>query len=571
MSDRLLQFLLIDPDPIFRLGLKVTLETIPNLQVIADVATDTAALQVLAEILAENPQKIQLIILELDNEPLGLQFCRQLKALYPHIPILLLSSKSQPELLIAAKATGISGYCPKGISISELVPILRAVANGGYYWFADSVIVNSSSSPLAFFKLRNNLQTSGINYIDQTLNQVTEQLEIPGITILNKAILAGQRRELLAARWVVNHLLVAPQEIPKPSTKNQLSSLNIPPSRAIIKLDPQPLINIPPVVSSQQLQSELLSLFLNKLQFSLENITNTPLEIDILRDNKKRELFYIIVNKFFKQVDEIRSFKFDETQLFKLKDQVLVDLWQFTITEFFGNYAQISLDKEEINLVRFLLDKTTDLQTEIVNNVPLLFELLSYLVLSTDLYIDNISYPAGTKEAQTQALSILENFLIHIANTVIQPLLNNLADQENIKQNFYHRQIISTREIEKFRNNLSWKYQLNKYVTEAQTIFESRYELFIFAPRGIAKISIYAPRNQELFQLSGIPLGVTLMLEFRDAISPRIQSLVGFLGTGIVFVLTQVIGRGLGLVGRGILQGIGSVSFTEKGQRKNQK
>ncbi|OBQ37572.1 MAG: regulator, partial [Anabaena sp. MDT14b] len=125
------------------------------------------------------------------------------------------------------------------------------------------------------------------------------------------------------------------------------------------------------------------------------------------------------------------------------------------------------------------------------------------------------------------------------------------------------------REIEKFRNNLSWKYQLHQYITEAQTIFESRYELFIFAPRGISKISIYAPRNQELAQLSGIPLGVTLILEFRDAISPRIQSLVGFLGTGIVFVLTQVIGRGLGLVGRGILQGIGSVSLTEKGQRKN--
>jgi DNA-binding NarL/FixJ family response regulator len=46
MSDRLLQFLLIDPDPIFRLGLKVTLEAIPNLQVIADVPTATAALQV---------------------------------------------------------------------------------------------------------------------------------------------------------------------------------------------------------------------------------------------------------------------------------------------------------------------------------------------------------------------------------------------------------------------------------------------------------------------------------------------------------------------------------------------
>ncbi|MFM6040730.1 MAG: DUF3685 domain-containing protein, partial [Sphaerospermopsis kisseleviana] len=42
-----------------------------------------------------------------------------------------------------------------------------------------------------------------------------------------------------------------------------------------------------------------------------------------------------------------------------------------------------------------------------------------------------------------------------------------------------------------------------------------------------------------------------------------------FLGNGIVFVLTQIIGRGLGLVARGILQGIGSVSFTEKTLKRN--
>ncbi|OBQ16268.1 DUF3685 domain-containing protein [Anabaena sp. AL93] len=565
MSDRLLQFLLIDPDPIFRLGLKVTLEAIPNLQVIADVATDTAALQVLAQV---NSQQIKLIILELGNEQLGLQFCKQLKALYPHIPILLLSSKSQPEMLIAAKAIGINGYCPKGISISQLVPILQEVANGGYYWFTEPVIINS---PLPFAKLRNNLQNSGINNIDQAINLVTEKLKIPGIPLLNKAILAGQRRELLAARWVVNHLLTIPKERQKPPPENQLLSFSIQNQDNIIKLDAdvRPSINIPPIVSSRQLQSELFTLCLNKLQFSLENLTNTPLEIDILRENKKRELLYIILKKFFTQVEEIHTFNFDKNQLFNLQNQISLDLWKFAITEFFGNYSWIILDKQEINLVKFLLDKNTDLQTEIINKVPLLFELLSYLLLLTDLYVDNVSYPAGTKESQSQALLILENLLIHIANAVIQPLLNNLADEESIKQNFYNWQMISTREIEKFRNNLSWKYQLYQYITEAQTIFESRYEFFVFSPRGITKISIYAPRNQELAQLSGIPLGVTLILEFRDAISPRIQSLVGFLGTGIVFVLTQIVGKGLGLVGRGILQGIGSVSLSEKGQRKN--
>jgi DNA-binding NarL/FixJ family response regulator len=562
MSYRPLEFLLIDPDPIFRLGLKVTLEAIPNLQVIADVSTYTAALQVLAEIQAGNSRQIKLIILEIDNQQQGLQFCKQLKALYPHIPILLLSDLSQAELLLAAKAAGINGYCPKGISISELIPIIQTVANGGYYWFTNPEFSNSSLSSLPFFKWRNNLQSSGINYIDHTLYQVTKQLTSPGTTLLNKAVLAGQRRELLAARWIVSHLL-------KTQGERQQIAPKIPLNQIVLKSNIQPLINIPPVVSYQQLQSELLTLCLNKLQFPLNNVSNTPLEIDILREYKKQELLHIIIRKFFQQLDEIHAFKFDKNQLFNLTDKILIDLWQFTITEFFGNYFRISLNKQEINLVEFLLDKTPDSQTEIIKKVPLFPELLSYLLLCTDLYIDNVSYPAGSKEAQSQALVILENLFIHVANTVIQPLLNNLADVETIKQNFYDRQMISTREIEKFRNNLSWKYQLYQYVTEAQTIFESRYELFTFSPRGIAKISIYAPRNQELSELSGIPLGVTLILEFRDAITPRIQSLAGFLGTGIVFVLTQVIGRGLGLIGRGILQGIGSVSLTEKGERKN--
>ncbi|MFM7364538.1 MAG: DUF3685 domain-containing protein [Cuspidothrix sp.] len=562
MSDRPLGFLLIDPDPIFRLGLKVTLESIPNLRVVADVSTNTAALQVLTDILAQNPQQIKLIILALDQERLGSQFCWELKSLYPHIPILLLTDLSPPELLMAAKATGVNGYCPKGISISQLVPIVEQVANGSYYWPVETKIAPVVVSSLPFAKLRQSIQASGINYINYTLDQVTEQLKLPGISLLNQVILAGRQRELLAARWCVNHLLTTAQE-------RQQIPPDILATPSIIKTEPQPLNNIPPVVSSQQLQAELLTQCLNKLEFPLENLTNTPLEIDILREDKKRELLHVIVHKFSQQLAEIRSFNFNSHELYNLKDQILINLWQFTITEFFGTYQQIIVNKVEINLATFLLDKTIGLENQIIQKVPLFFELLSYLILFTDLYIDNIAYRPGSKEAQSQALTILENLFIYIANGVIQPLLNYLADVEIIKQNFYDRHIISTREIERFRNNLSWKYQLSQYITEAQTIFESRYELFVFTPRGIAKISVYAPRNQELVELADIPLWVTLLLEFRDAIAPQIQSLAGFLGTGIVFVLTQVIGRGLGLIGRGILQGIGSVTITEKGERKN--
>ncbi|MFN6541217.1 MAG: DUF3685 domain-containing protein [Nostoc sp. EkiNYC01] len=587
MSDRPLKLLLIDQDPIFRLGLRVALEAIPDLQVTAVVETDTAALQILAEIAELDPNQVNLVVLELGNnrsttsQQLGLQFCRQLRALYPNLPIFLLSSIQEQGLLLAAKSIGVNGYCPKGTPLSELVIAMQQVAAGGSHWFdqtqttitpssatdamnRDAIHRVSTNFPLPLFKLRNNLRLSGIDYINATLAAVTAQLQVPGIPVLDRAILAGQRRELLAARWLLNRLLVSPEERQEdniPVADEPLVSPSL--SSAIQQTQMQP-----PLLTAAGLQSVLFASCVTKLQFPLENVTDIPLEIDILREQKKRELLYLILQKLAQQLDELRVSQIEISQLSGVKSTLTRDLWQAAVTDFFGKFSLIKLGKQNIEIVNVLLQNTEVVQAEILNKIPLVFELYSYLLFQTEIYIDNASYPAVSAEAKSQASMILENLLIQVANAVVQPLLNSLADVEIIKKNFYGSRLISTREIERFRNELSWKYRFNNYINEAQTIFESRYEIFVIAPRGIAKTSIYAPRNQELTKLSNIPLLVTLVLEFSDAIAPRLKSLLAFLGSGIVFILTQIIGRGLGLIGRGILQGIGSVSLIEKNFRR---
>jgi DNA-binding NarL/FixJ family response regulator len=586
MSDRHLKIILVDPDPIFRLGLRVALEAMPNIEVVSEAATDTAVLQILAELAQQDPNQVNLVILELgdnrstDSQQQGLQLIQQLKALYPTLPILLFSSVQTPGIIMAAKAFGADGYCPKGTPIAELVTAMVEVANGNSYGLETRVSIELNPPPqtpgrrLPLAKWRHNLHSSGIGYIDATLKEITTQLQIPGLPILDRAILAGQRRELLAARWLVNQLLLAPQEeqqqqpevihsVPSPLPVFPSASSNILPS------DIQPIYNKPSLLSPRSLQSTLFASCINKLQFSLKNVSDTPLEIDIFREDRKRELLYLILQKLSEQLDDLREAQITVNQLIELQPIILKDLWQATVTEFFGKFSIIKLGNRNIEIVNVLLQNSGVVQTAILNKIPLVRELLSYLLFQTDLQIDNTSYPAGTSEANFQAEIMLENLLIQVANAVVQPLLNSLADVEQIKKDFYDRKLISTREIERFRNDLSWKYRLNNYVKEAQAIFESRYELFLFAPRGIATISVYAPRNEELAQLGGIPLLVTLTLEFRDAIAPRLQSVLSFLGSGIVFVLTQIIGRGLGLIGRGVIQGIGSVSFLEKNFKRN--
>ncbi|MHC5722897.1 MAG: DUF3685 domain-containing protein [Nostoc sp.] len=582
MSDRPIKLLLIDQDPIFRLGLRVALEAIPNLEVTAVVETDTVALQILAEIAQQDPNQVNLVILEFGNgrsttsQQLGLQFCRQLRVLYPNLPILLLSSVQEQGLLLAAKSVGVNGYCPKGTPLSELIAAMQEVADGGSYWLHDTeAIITPNSctdainrvspqSSLPFSRLRNNLRLSGIANIDATLAAITAQLQVPGLPVLDRAILAGHRRELLAARWLLNRLLVSSQE----RQEEDIPVADVPLASSFSSAIQQRQI-VPPLLSPGTLQSDLFASCVTKLQFSLRNVTDVPLEIDIFREDKKRELLYLILQKLAEQLDQLRASQIEINQLYEVKSTLISDLWQAGITDFFGKFSRIKLGEQNIEIVNLLLRNTEVVQRDILNKIPLVCELYSYLIFQTEFNIDNSSYPVVSVEAKSQALMILENLLIQVANGVVQPLLNSLADVEAIKQNFYGRQLISTREIERFRNDLSWKYRIKNYINEPKAVFESRYELFVIAPRGIANTSVYAPRNQELEKLSNIPLVVTLLLEFSDAIAPRLKSLLAFVGSGIVFILTQIVGRGLGLIGRGILQGIGSVSLVEKNLRRN--
>ncbi|EAW46246.1 DUF3685 domain-containing protein [Nodularia spumigena CS-584] len=586
MSNRPLRLLLIDQDPIFRLGLRVALSALPDIQVVAEAETDTRALQILAELAQKNPNQVNLVVLELGNgrsissQQNGLQLCQQLKIQYPQLPVLLLSSVQEPGLLLAVKAAGVNGYCPKGTPISQLVAAMEKVADGGSYWFLEQRRVEPTTYPmtpspsLPLARVRKNWYLSGIGYIEAALAEVTAQLQTPGLPLIDRAVFAGQRRELLAARWLLTRLLVSPQEIQSEQPQESISATPKPPvisalSNAIVPLELQQQPTSPPLLSPRSLQSDLFSLCVTKLQSSLQNVTDVALEIDIFREDKKRELLYIVLQKLAQQLDELRLPQITIAQLESLKDSILYDLWQSAITDFFGKFYRVQVSNQNIEVVNLLLQNYRVIQTEIFNKIPLVVELFSYLVFQTDLHIDNTCYSAGSPEAKSQALIILENLLIQVANGVVQPLLNSLADVEEIKENYYDRKLISTREIERFRNELSWKYRLNKYINEPKAMFESSYELFVLAPRGIAKTSLYAPRSQELAQLSGIPLLVTLTLEFRDAIAPRLKSLLSVVGSSIVFLLTKIVGRGLGLIGRGILQGIGSVSFTEKNFKRH--
>ncbi|MEL6779067.1 MAG: response regulator transcription factor [Cyanobacteria bacterium J06597_16] len=150
MNERPLQLMLVDADPVFRLGLKVWLEQQGDFTVVAEAGGATEALsdvrsrfQAYQQSLddpALRPKNaaikapIDLIILDLglgaqdpDSVP-GLQLCQQIKTDFPQLPVLVLSAQAEPVLQAAAERMGANGYGTRSMSVRRLAQLIRQVA-----------------------------------------------------------------------------------------------------------------------------------------------------------------------------------------------------------------------------------------------------------------------------------------------------------------------------------------------------------------------------------------------------------------------------------------------------------
>lgn len=549
----------------------------------------------------------------------GLALCQQLRAMFPQVPVLVLGATAEPILVDAVRRAGAQGFCLKGAEPGAIAKSLRQVAAGEPYWMVSSGLAGGAAqprgsmpprrvSPLSY--LKRTLRQSGLEQMDQAIALITAQLRSRRLSFLQRQVLLGRRRELRAARWLVLRMLATPElleGVPDPALPTvpappdsapSLSTPATPPSNrpervpsgagqppsspavptlqpvaaqgtsrsdflknrpTALATSPQPALATAAAQSSREMRAVLFNRVLATLEGNLDNLTELPLETDILRSDRKRELFGLVLRKLDDLLDDLRVAEVPEQRLSDMQPQLLADLWQATTVEFFGRYTTLALSGQEVEITPYLLADQAIVQADILNKIPLFSDLLAHLLVQAPLMIDGVPYPAGTPEAVRRAGLLLSHTMIQIANAVVQPLLNRFADVEDIKQSFYDRRLLSSRGIERFRNDLSWRYRMQRYFAEPKDIFESQYRLFVLRLRGIEQESIYAPRREELEQLSGLPYAVTLALETRDAIAPRLRSVISVLGSGVIYVLTEVIGRGIGLIGRGIIKGVNNV------------
>src|SRR6266568_4556635 len=120
-----IRILIADDHPLFRDGLRALLESVPDMQVIGEVATGN---EVMAQAKALQPD---VILMDIKMPGLnGIEATRRILQASPHIRILVITMFEDDESVFAAIRAGARGYLLKGAVQEETLRAIRAVASG---------------------------------------------------------------------------------------------------------------------------------------------------------------------------------------------------------------------------------------------------------------------------------------------------------------------------------------------------------------------------------------------------------------------------------------------------------
>ncbi|MEL6929254.1 MAG: DUF3685 domain-containing protein [Cyanobacteria bacterium J06600_6] len=538
MTQSKIKLFIVDRDSIFRLGLRTAIAQYADFEIVGEGNLSEDTLRALTQGIVLN-----VLVLGISHDATGLSaslaLAQQLRELYPQLPLFLLTPHFSTKQVAKLQSLGIRGNCDRSASINTIVEALQAIAYGSSYWDLDD------ATPKLWQQILGKISRGGRIELEQALQEIDAKLDNPNLSDWERVFLVGRRRELQSARWLSTRLVA--EEI----TLTQ--DLAIKSVRAeLVPLPEMELAKLPEFAESAN--KTIFERVAQEIQLGLQNRTQIPLEIELLQIQVQKNLCCLILQRLSETIGRIPI----ADTLERNYRSYLRELWQWSTEYFFSqHYGQLS-EAEQLQLSATCDREFTEIESNILGHLYGVPELFDYLLGQPGLRIDNVVYQADTPEAIARVEFLLDNLILHLANAVVQILLNNFYDLEVFKYQLYKPELRSDRQLARFRNQLSWRYRQENYFTHPQNIFESRHRLFVFNRGVIRTAYIYAPRQNELEELTGIPWLSTMVIEVRDAVAPLIRKAIALGGSGVIFILTQVIGKGLGLVGKGIIQGIGS-------------
>jgi len=229
-----------------------------------------------------------------------------------------------------------------------------------------------------------------------------------------------------------------------------------------------------------------------------------------------------------------------------------------TISNITESYFRLKKGGESISINDFIYSEVSCEEIDRESHESIMF--IEPIIKNEAIDYDGKLLPLYETESFLILENIISNWTIRNCNLLASEIFNICSSWPELRTVLINPELQSTRNFERFRNNINNYNRWHDYIYMPIYLYESKREYIDIIDKKFTRYFKNENREKELENLEWLQKQVTLLVEIRDAVAPQLEVAVKYIGNLFVTFLTKVVGKAIGLVGKGILQGLGRSS-----------
>ncbi len=469
----------------------------------------------------------------------------KLKERWDQSPILIVIPKS-----IKLSSDDLMTFGSEGVIQDPTVEVLRDTINillgGGRVFKVNNETNYNADSIHNSYGLGHWLLTSGLSQINKDLYTIDHLIGKKSINTFYLFILVGRRRELLIAKRLITWLW-GPLEVLIESPIKSYNNKNL-----INKYNTDITIKN---TSANEIWNVIYKRVKDRLQDDLTNSTDELAALFSLNKSKRSNLLRTLLQEFSNIIIKLDSKNNPENGLEEILQSITPELRANTLRNFIDSYDRLKKNGVDVFISDFLVHNA---ELGILDDeLPSIALIIDPILNNKPILLDGEYLSIEDPRSIIQLETFILNWIFRTAEIVSEEIISSCSEWPELRKYFLNKELVSTRELERKRNHINTKNQLQNLFKKPVRLYESKRLYFTVKNNKIEKIISLEPRDDELKKLDWAQKQIAFTIELRDALAPQVQAIIQYLGDLIVLILTKVVGRSIGLIGRGIAQGMG--------------
>tara|TARA_B100000965_G_scaffold159864_1_gene133249 strand:- start:541 stop:2157 length:1617 start_codon:yes stop_codon:yes gene_type:complete len=432
-------------------------------------------------------------------------------------------------------------------NVEKVLESINIISQGGRVFDLENNPSLKISKELSF---NQKLLSSGLKQIDTEINYIFKYVNSDSTPEFYKFILKGRLRELITAKSFLIFLWGNSLDLYSEAiyTESKINIQNKDTNTVFIK---------------NKNTLEIWDLILQRLS---KRYNSTDFDVDfnnssIILSGIKKEFISRLICKMLDELDNlIKNIK----ENYKTKDykedfnSLVEELKLNTISNITESYFRVKKDGESISINEFIYKEVTCNQIDKESHESIMF--IDPIIKNEPIDYDGKIMPLYETESFIVLENIISNWVIRNCNLLASEIFNICSSWPELRTILINPQLQSTRSFERFRNNINNYNRWHENIFMPIYLYESKREYLDIIDSKFTRYYKNENREKELEKLEWFQKQVTLLVEIRDAVAPQLEIAVKYIGNLFVNFLTKVVGKAIGLVGKGILQGLGRSS-----------